>query len=375
MAAAPEPRPPRARLVTAEPSVNDDLGYPIVVGEGLRAALAAFARKNERPSVVLCDANPEVQSIAAEVSAAVGSPPVLAFALGERRKRLATVERVLDGMLAAGVERSQLVLGVGGGVASDLFGFASASYMRGVRYAHVATSLVAMVDAAIGGKTGVDLRGGKNLAGCFRDPVAVFCDVAALRTLPRRSLREGLAEIVKAAIIEGGDFFDSLEELAPHQFSRWPWIGVVDAAIKVKTMTVADDRLEAGAREVLNLGHTFAHAIERASKYRTAHGSAVAVGLRAAGLLALQTGRFSESDHLRVLALLALLGLPLRTAADPDELLAAMSSDKKRRGGRLRFVLPRAIGDVEYGVESARRSVRAVLSRLQEEPERFRARR
>ena len=115
------------------------------------------------------------------------------------------------------MERSELVLGVGGGVASDLFGFACATYMRGVRYAHVATSLVAMVDAAIGGKTGVDLRGGKNLAGCFRDPVGVFCDVAALRyaAAALRS-REGLAEIVKAAIIEGGEFFEALEELAPH---------------------------------------------------------------------------------------------------------------------------------------------------------------
>ena len=361
--------------MSAEAVVNEDLGYPIVMGDSLRASLAAFARSNERPSAILCDVNPHVRAIAERAAAAMGSPPVLAFTRGERRKRLSTGERVLDAMVAAGVERSSIVLGVGGGIASDLFGFACATYMRGMRYAHLATSLVAMVDAAIGGKTGVDLRAGKNLAGCFRDPVEVFCDVGALRTLPRRALREGLAEIVKAAIIEGGDFFEALEELAPHPLAGWPWMSVVEAAVKVKTMTVADDRLEAGARELLNLGHTFAHAIELASCYAVTHGSAVAIGLRAAGLLALRTGRFSEAEHLRVLALLTLLGLPLRTTLAPEALLAAMTSDKKRRRGKLRFVLPRAIGDVEYGVECSPRTLRAALARLGEEPERFRARR
>jgi 3-dehydroquinate synthetase len=357
--------------VAAEPVVNRDLGYPIVVGRALRSELAAFAKTVGPVSAILCDANRHVRAIADDVATAVGRPPVLAFALGERRKRLATVERVLDAMVRAGVERQGLVLGVGGGVAADLFGFACATYMRGVGYAHVATSLLAMVDAAIGGKTGVDLRGGKNLAGCFRDPGGVFCDVTALRTLSAGAMREGLAEIVKAAIIEGGDFFESLEELAPHRLAIWPWENVIEAAIKVKTMSVADDRLEAGSREVLNLGHTFAHAIERASRYETPHGEAVAIGLRGAGLLALQTKRFSQAEHLRVLTLLTLLGLPLQTTIAPAKLLAAMSGDKKRRLGKQRFVLPLAIGDVEYGVECATRSLRVVLTHLREPPERF----
>jgi 3-dehydroquinate synthetase len=359
----------------AQPSLNDDLGYPIVVGEDLASELTAFARRSGPVSVLLCDANRQVRARAEQIAGAVGKPPVLAFKLGEARKRLSTVERVLDAMVRAKVERGGLVLGVGGGVASDLFGFACATYMRGVAYAHVATSLVAMVDAAIGGKTGVDLRGGKNLAGCFRDPAGVFCDVASLETLSPRALREGLAEVVKAAIIEGDDFFDALEELAPHPLAVWPWTDVIEAAIKVKTMTVADDRLEAGARALLNLGHTFGHAIERASGYATPHGEAVAVGLRGAGLLALRTGRFSEAEHLRVLTLLTLLRLPLQTSLAPDALFASMSSDKKKRTGRLRFVLPRAIGDVEYGVECDNRSVRAVLARLREPPEKLRARR
>lgn len=365
---------PAGRLV-AETVLNDDLGYPIVVGDNVRAELLAFIRRHDAPAAVLCDANRHVVAIAQRVVPEIGRPPLLAFKLGEQHKRLSTVERVLDGLLATGVERGALVVGVGGGVASDLFGFACAVYMRGLRYAHVATSLVAMVDAAIGGKTGVDLRGGKNLAGCFHDPAGVFCETRALESLPKRALREGLAEIVKAAIIEGGELFGLLEELSAHPFGHWPWTVLIESAIKVKTMTVADDRLEAGAREVLNLGHTFAHAIERASSYRITHGEAVSLGLRAAGLLALQTGRFSESEHLRVITLLALFGLPLQTNLEPDAILDAMRHDKKRRDGRLRFVLPRAIGDVEYGVGCATASIRTVLRRLNKPPESFRARR
>jgi 3-dehydroquinate synthetase len=351
--------------------VNDDLGYPIVIGRDLRVAIARLVAARGQRVVCLCDDNPHVWQLAHRVAASigVGRRDVLAFALGEPRKRLATLELVLDGLSAAGADRATLVLGIGGGVASDLFGFAAAAYVRGVAYAHVATSLVAMADAAIGGKTGVDLRGGKNLVGAFKDPVAVFCETAALTTLPLRSVRDGLAEIVKAGIVEGHDLFDALETVSAHAFWQWPWIEVIAAAVKVKAMIVADDRTESGMRELLNLGHTFAHAIESASAYRITHGAAVAIGLRGAGLLALRTGRFSEREHLRVLALLALFGMPLRTTVAPAAVFEAMRTDKKRRGGRLRFVLPRALGDVEYGVECGDRDVRAVLARLGRPPE------
>lgn len=349
--------------------VNEDLGYPIVVGHALDSAIARFARGRAAKAVLLCDAEPPVRAIASRLAAALRPrPAVLPFALNEGRKRLATVEAVLAAMHDAGVERETLVLGVGGGIAADLFGLAAALFARGVRYAHVATTLTAMVDAAIGGKTGVDLPAGKNLAGAFNDPIGVFCDVDALRTLPFRHLREGLAEVVKAGIIEGGVLFDVLEELSPHRFALWPWTALVVSAVKVKTAIVASDPRESGPREILNLGHTFAHALERASGYRIAHGAAVALGLRAAGLLALRTGRFSEREHLRVLALLTLLGMPLRTSVEAADALAAMQSDKKRRDGRLRFVLPRAIGTVDYGVECSDRDVRVVLRELRQIP-------
>lgn len=351
------------RAVTAV--VNEELGYPIVVGSQLAPAIVRFVRGRGPRAVILCDRVAPVAALARAIAARLSPRPrVLPFELGERRKRLGTLEEVLHAVHAAGADRETLVLGVGGGVASDLFGFAAATYARGLRYAHVATTLTAMADAAIGGKTGVDLAAGKNLAGTFDDPLAVFCDVDTLDTLPFAFLREGLAEVVKVAIVAGGALFEALEELSPHGFSRWPWVAVTAAAVNVKTRIVAADPRESGPRALLNLGHTFAHAIEQASGFRVAHGVGVALGLRAAGLLALRTGRFSEREHLRVLALLMLLGMPLRTSIAPDRIWASMRGDKKRRNGRLRFVLPRAIGDVEYGVECGEADVRAVLARL-----------
>ncbi len=193
-------------------SENHDLGYPIVVAPSVRAALTDFLARQGGRFVVLCDAN--VVSYGHELTNGVRDR--LAFIparLGERRKRLSTVEDVLRALLRSGADRKTLVLGIGGGVSSDLFGFAASMYMRGVPYAHVATSLVAMVDAAIGGKTGVDLPEGKNLAGTFSNPVAVFAHIDALATLPYRNMREGLAEMVKHAVIEGGDLFAAI--LAP----------------------------------------------------------------------------------------------------------------------------------------------------------------
>ncbi|GAC1308833.1 MAG: 3-dehydroquinate synthase [Vulcanimicrobiaceae bacterium] len=347
----------------------DDLGYPIAIDANVAPAVGAFLRARGKPAtIVLCDRN--VGARATALAKAIGpKTPVLDFALGERRKTLRTVEAVLDALAAAGADRATTLVGVGGGVAGDLFGFVAATYMRGVPFVNVATSLVAMVDASIGGKTGVDLRAGKNLAGAFRDPIAVFCDIDSLATLPERHLREGLAELVKHGIIEGDEVFEALETLAPHPLRKWPWETVVADSLRIKAMVVGDDRLEAGAREVLNLGHTFGHAIEQVTNYRISHGGAVSIGLRAAGLLALRTGRFSSEEHLRVLALLTLLRLPLVSPSDDiDALLAAMANDKKTRAGAMRFVLPRTIGDVEYGVTVPTRTVRSVLARVNASP-------
>jgi 3-dehydroquinate synthase len=348
---------------------NDALGYPIYIAEDTTAELRAFVRDRGDRVVVLCDAAAPVRVFAKDIARQLSAAPLLEVALGETRKRWSTVERVLDALVEAGADRETLLIGVGGGVAADVFGFVASTYLRGVAYAHVATTTTAMVDAAIGGKTGVNLKAGKNLAGAFSNPVAVFCPTDTLDTLPFRELRAGLAEVLKAAVIAGGDVFESLENVSPHPFWRWPWVEIIATAVEVKTAIVADDPLESDGRAVLNLGHTFGHAFERASNFRISHGAGVAMGLRAAGLLALRTGRFNESDHLRVLTLLTLLGLPLYTSLDADDVLAAMQTDKKKRNGKVRFVLPRAIGDVEYGVQCSDAQVRAVLERMRRPPD------
>jgi 3-dehydroquinate synthetase len=276
-------------------SSNEELGYPILVGTSLRRDFVRFVRTTTDRFVVLTDERPAVAAYARELTDGIpGRLGFLRMPLGERRKRLATVERTLELLLAHGADRQTLIVGLGGGVANDLFGFAAATFMRGVPYAHVATSLVAMADAAVGGKTGVDLSGGKNIAGVFKDPQAVFCPTETLQTLPFRHIREGLAEVVKHAIIAGNGLFDALENLAPHPFAKWLWPAVVASSVDVKAAVVAGDPREGGTREVLNLGHTFAHAIERASAFRISHGAAVSLGLRGAGLLALRNDRFSE---------------------------------------------------------------------------------
>jgi 3-dehydroquinate synthase len=347
----------------------DDLGYPITIDRDTAPHVGRFFRDRGRPrAIVVCDRN--VAERAANVAKAIGpKTAVIPFALGERRKTLRTVEAVYDALAIAGADRTTYLVGVGGGVAGDLFGFVAATYMRGIPFVNVATSLVAMVDASVGGKTGVDLRAGKNLAGAFRDPAAVFCDIEALATLSEKHLREGLAELVKHGIIEGDDVFDALETLAPHPLRKWPWETVVADSLRIKAMFVNEDKLERGAREILNLGHTFGHAIERVTNFRTTHGDAVSVGLRAAGLLALRTGRFSPEEHLRVLSLLTLLRLPLVAPSnDIDALIAAMTNDKKTRSGTLRFVLPRTLGDVEFGVTVPARTLRTVLGRVGSPP-------
>jgi 3-dehydroquinate synthase len=343
--------------------VERRLGYPIVIAFDVRKHVASALRASGRRVVVLCDANPHVFAIARDLAIGWGTK-LLEFPLGERRKTPATLERIWDALAAAGAERDSMILGVGGGVAADLFGFAAATYMRGIPYVHVATTLVAMADAAIGGKTAANLRAGKNLAGAFHDPAGVYVHVAALRTLPFRQVREGLAEIVKTSVIDGPASFAALEKIANAPFSEWPWERVIAQAVRLKAAIVARDRTERGERELLNLGHTFAHGFERASNFRITHGAAVALGLCAAGRLSMLVGGLSERERRRLEALLSQLGMPVRTSLDPASVLEAMQYDKKRRSGTLRFVLPKKIGKVEFGIEAPQRIVMDVLGTL-----------
>jgi 3-dehydroquinate synthetase len=261
--------------------------------------------------------------------------PRLALPGGEGAKTAATWQRVIDALVAEGLDRAGVVVAFGGGALLDVAGFAAATYVRGIRWVAVPTTLLAQVDAAHGGKTAIDHPAGKNLIGAFHAPAAVVCDTDLLATLPEREVRSGLAEVVKHAVIGAPALLDRVGRDDPAAF--------VEEAAAVKLAIVARDPREKGERRLLNLGHTLGHALERASGYSLSHGEAVALGLRAACRIAERHCAFR--DRAAVEAALDRCGLPSR-AALPFEALGALRHDKKRAGGRLLWVLPVALGDV-----------------------------
>jgi 3-dehydroquinate synthase len=274
---------------------------------------------------------------------------------GEGSKSLAELGRVCDALLAARIERRDLVVALGGGVVGDLAGFAAAILRRGVRLVQIPTSLLAQVDSSVGGKTGINAAAGKNLLGAFHQPALVVADTALLDTLPAREARAGYAEIVKYGLIDDPDFFAWCEANGAAVLAGGPERDrAVAASCRAKAaVVVADEREEGEARALLNLGHTFAHALERAVGYdgsRLVHGEAVAIGLALAFRFSARLGLCPPADAERVAAHLAALGLPTRLAdapggcGTPAELLDAMGQDKKVQAGRLTFILARGIG-------------------------------
>jgi 3-dehydroquinate synthase len=309
--------------------------------------------------------NPVVGQLYAELlgqglGAAGGEWAVVEMPDGEIYKTMDTVARLYAEFLRLGLERSSTVLALGGGVVGDVAGFAAATFLRGLPLVHVPTTLLAMVDSSIGGKTGVDLPGGKNLVGTFYQPRAVLCDPEVLATLPAVELRCGLAEAVKTAIIANPALFALLEAGEP-----WPLGDIVRGAAGVKAAIVSADPTEQGLRATLNLGHTIGHALEQASHFRYRHGEAVSIGLVGATRLAVQLSLCAPEVAERVEALLRRSGLPIRYAGvDQEKLLAALRVDKKRRGGRLRWILPVRIGEVIITDEVPQDAVLEVVTNL-----------
>ncbi len=349
---------------------HPDGTYPLHVGAGLLAhlggALRAVAGESGDGSQVAVVSNPVVEPLygqqAREALARAGFRPVAcSMPDGEQHKRLETVTALYGQFLAAGLDRGDTVLALGGGVTGDVVGFAAATFMRGVRLVQVPTTLLSMVDASVGGKTGVDLPQGKNLVGAFKQPALVLADPDVLASLPADELRSGMAEVLKHALIADPALFTQLERPmghGPHPLSA----AQVARAIQVKIDIVEQDPYESGRRAVLNLGHTVGHALERLSDYRQRHGEAVAIGLVAAARLAAALGRADAALAERLEAALAAWGLPVRCPPFPAATIwTAMATDKKRRGGALRWVLPEAVGQVEIVENVERQMVIRVL--------------
>lgn len=271
---------------------------------------------------------------------------------GEAHKDLASLSGLWDALVEARVERGDALVALGGGVVGDVAGFAAATYRRGIDVFQVPTTLLAMVDSSVGGKTGIDHPRGKNLLGAFHQPRGVLADLATLGTLPRREVLSGLAEVLKAALLGDRELLGFLEARGPKLLEDPEALeDAVARAVALKARIVEGDEREAGARALLNLGHTLGHAVETAAGYGTyTHGEAVAVGLAFVARLSRETGRLADSDAQRVLRVLKNWGYALTTpAALAEKVMQALRFDKKSAGGEPLWVLLRGIGEAEWG--------------------------
>jgi len=323
--------------------VAGDRPYDVLVGRDLLGELPGLVEGAARAAVLYA---PPLKARADAVVGALAAGNVRTTSVevpdAEAGKSIDVAVRCWDALGAAGFTRTDVVVGVGGGAVTDLAGFVAASWLRGVRWVPVSTSLLGMVDAAVGGKTGINTPAGKNLVGAFHPPVGVLCDLDALDTLPADDLVAGLAEVVKCGFIADPAILDLIEQ-APQRAvdPRGPVVrDLIERAIRVKAQVVGADLRESGLREILNYGHTLGHAIEKREAYGWKHGHAVAVGLIYAAALSQLSGRLDDVAAARHRNILELLDLP--TAYDRDawpELLAAMRIDKKARADTLRFVV------------------------------------
>ncbi len=330
--------------------------YRIVIGHGSLTGLGvSIVEHCQHPQIIVVTAAPIQRrygrtALKSLVDAGL-KPRMLIVPDGEQAKSLRWAAYLYDRLITAQCERGSTLVALGGGVVGDLTGFVASTYLRGIKFVQVPTTLVAQVDASIGGKTGVNHPKGKNLIGTFYQPRLVFIDVATLRTLPKRELIGGMAEVVKYGVIADPELFTYLEqhitELLKYKMEALEHI--VTRSARIKAEVVSKDEREAGLRRILNYGHTLGHAIETVTGYgRLHHGEAIAIGMEFAGRLAVRLKLCNQSSVDRQHRLLNQLGLPTRLPSriNPKQLLAAMALDKKVKGGQLHFVLPEQVGRV-----------------------------
>jgi 3-dehydroquinate synthase len=351
-----------------------DRSYTVAIGEGLLDDVGTRLRKVLGPKVIsaMILSNGTVWSIYGQrlqssLERAGFRPAKHLIGDGERFKRLSEVERAVGAGIAAGLERGDPVVALGGGVVGDLAGLVAALYMRGTRFVQIPTTFLAQIDSSVGGKVAVNHPEGKNLIGAFHQPVAVYADPATIATLPARELRAGLYEAIKYGVLGDAKLFEWIER-------RLERLLEADAAelgrlaarcCKIKAEIVAEDERESGVRRYLNLGHTAGHALEAATRYRRfTHGEAVGYGMEVAVELAVVLGALAPADAARVRALVAKVGPRPRASDVPaDALVAAMAHDKKNVGGRIGFVVPTAVGRVEWRPQVPEIEIRRALER------------
>jgi 3-dehydroquinate synthase len=325
--------------------------YPILIGPGLLHDAARVGGSVAARDVLVVTNTTVAPLYLARLERALQGKRVASLALpdGEQHKTLATLNRVFDALVEQRMNRDACIVALGGGVVGDLAGFAAACYQRGVDYVQVPTTLLAQVDSSVGGKTGVNHPGGKNLIGAFHQPRAVLADTDTLATLPPREFRAGLAEVVKYGLIADAGFLDWIEVNldALLRLEGAALAHAIRRSCEIKAEIVAEDEREHGRRALLNLGHTFGHALETATGYgEWLHGEAVGAGLLMAADLSCRLGWLAQADLTRVRRLLERAGLPVRAPAiGAGRALELMGMDKKVLAGRIRLVLMRRLGE------------------------------
>ncbi|MBI5390790.1 3-dehydroquinate synthase [Candidatus Woesearchaeota archaeon] len=321
-----------------------NLPYTVVIGKGAIKELENYRMFTQR--IVITE-----KKMAQLLKPQQYAPDahILVFKGGEQQKQMKTVVSLAQEMMNLGVDRKSLVIAIGGGVVGDVAGFVASIYMRGIAYIHVPTTLLAMVDSSIGGKTGVDLHEAKNMLGTIYRPRAVISDLRFLLTLPKEEMRNGFAEIIKVALIKDNVLYHAIakEKEKLLEPSHALLEGIIRRAIKIKLDIVTQDETEQGVRRLLNFGHTVGHAIEAASSYQIKHGTAVAIGMVYAAKLSQREGLLSQQSVTEILELLESMGFPtmLPTAMNKDQLIAGMMHDKKKEHQHIHAVLLKDIGN------------------------------
>ncbi len=319
--------------------------YRVLIGRGLLSQAPGRIREISKTNTVVLVTGEHVfplygERLQRELSRAGFRVLTWVHPSGESEKNLKNYERLLNFLCGNRIGRSDLLLALGGGVTGDLCGFAAATYQRGMDYVQIPTTLLAMVDASVGGKTALDLPGGKNQVGCFWQPRLVLCDTELLSTLPEKEFRSGSAEVAKCAVILGEPFFRDLAS-APLDAQLEE---AIERCVTLKRDLVEEDEFDRGARRLLNLGHSIGHAVEVCRGYAVSHGEAVSVGMAMIARAAPARGLCSGETKEALIALLRRFGLPVETELRAEDLAAAMLADKKRDGDRIHLVFPEEIG-------------------------------
>lgn len=344
-----------------------DRSYPIRIGAGLLSDRSQFAEIEKRKVRIVTDANAGRRYLPALLSTlSLTTEDVLVLPAGETQKTWATAEKILDWLLANNFGRDGVLIALGGGVIGDMAGFCAALYQRGIDFVQVPTTLLSQVDSSVGGKTAVNHPRGKNMIGAFHQPKSVIADIDTLKTLPPRELQSGLAEVIKYGMLADAEFLKWIEQNLDKMLALDPetLTKAIYRSCELKARIVAQDERESGPRALLNLGHTFGHAIETFTGYSEwLHGEAVAVGLCMAADMSTQLGWLPVEDSLRCSALIQRAGLPTRPPAGmtPENFLELMGHDKKVAAGKLRLVLLRKLGVSVLSADFDEKALQATL--------------